>query len=69
MCCFSIPPPLPPKVFLSGTPGALFIKDLTRTLVCIGPVRRSLFVDSCVDCTFALACQQVAHSESDRGLS
>jgi hypothetical protein len=46
-------------VILAGTPGAVFMKQLRNCVICIGPVSRSLFVDDCSDCTFALACQQV----------
>lgn len=46
-------------VVLYGSASVAHIKALTRCTVCIGPLSRSLFIADCVDCTFAIACQQV----------
>lgn len=61
-------------VFIYGSPDALHVSDLKNTTLFVGPVKRfnraflttglvdrdrSLLIDRCFHCTFAIACQQV----------
>lgn len=46
-------------VIIKGHPGSLQISKMRNCLVLCGPVARSIFGDSCENCTFAFTCQQL----------
>ncbi|XP_014669483.1 PREDICTED: tubulin-specific chaperone C-like [Priapulus caudatus] len=51
---------------LHGSPNTLHIDKLQGCKVFTGPVFTSVFIDSCKDCTFVIACQQLRmHTTSD----
>ncbi|GAU91752.1 hypothetical protein RvY_03948 [Ramazzottius varieornatus] len=52
------------RIFLEGPCSTLQLKDLTNCTVISGPVRTSVFVTACSQCTFSVACQQVRIHES-----
>ena len=54
------------RLFITGQPNVLHIRGLDNCLVCIGPVSRSLLIRDCVDCTFAIACQQLRVHDAER---
>ncbi|XP_014209031.1 tubulin-specific chaperone C isoform X2 [Copidosoma floridanum] len=53
-------------VKIYGTPNTLHMVSLVQCTVLIGPVTTSVFVDNCLDCDFAFACQQLRlHSSTN----
>lgn len=44
---------------MPGSPVTLFLRNLTNCSINCGPVSSSVYVDSCKDCTFSLAFQQL----------
>jgi len=46
-------------IFINGHAGSLQMSKMKNCLVLCGPVSRSVFADSCENCTFAFACQQL----------
>lgn len=52
-------------IVIKGHPGSLQMLKMKNCLVLCGPVSRSIFGDSCENCTFAFTCQQLRlHSSS-----
>lgn len=50
-------------VFLFGCPITVHMSALSKCRIFCGPVKTSVFVDNCLDCTFIFACQQLrAHT-------
>ncbi|CAF1176565.1 unnamed protein product [Adineta ricciae] len=47
------------EVFLKGSPSSLQIKNLHACILIVGPCLRSVLIDQCQQCEFALACQQL----------
>ena len=47
------------KIFLQGVPSSLQIKNLRACILVVGPCSRSVLIDQCHQCEFALACQQL----------
>lgn len=45
------------KIF--GSPGTLHATNMENVTVLCGPVRTSIFVENCSNCTFVVACQQL----------
>ncbi|OQV13122.1 putative Tubulin-specific chaperone C [Hypsibius exemplaris] len=53
------------KIFLEGTASTLNLKNLKGCLVIAGPIRTSVFMTGCRDCTVAVACQQLRIHDSE----
>jgi hypothetical protein len=53
------------EVFLKGIPSSLHIKNLHGCILIVGPCSRSVDIDECHQCEFALACQQLRIHTSD----
>lgn len=47
------------EIFLKGSPSSLQIKNLHACILIVGPCARSVHIDQCQRCEFALACQQL----------
>jgi len=47
------------EIFLKGYPSSLQIKNLKSSIVIVGPCSRSILIEQCQQCEFALACQQL----------
>lgn len=47
------------EIFLQGIPSSLQIKNLSGCILIVGPCSRSILIDQCQHCEFALACQQL----------
>ncbi|CAF3372878.1 unnamed protein product [Rotaria socialis] len=47
------------ELFLKGVPSSLQIKNLNACILIVGPCARSILIDQCQQCEFALACQQL----------
>jgi hypothetical protein len=47
------------EIFLKGIPSSLQIKNLHACILIVGPCSRSILIDQCQQCEFALACQQL----------
>ncbi|CAF2661032.1 unnamed protein product [Rotaria sp. Silwood2] len=47
------------ELFLKGVPSSLQIKNLHACILIVGPCSRSILIDQCEQCEFALACQQL----------
>ena len=47
------------EIFLKGVPSSLQIKNLHTCVLIVGPCSRSILIDQCKQCEFALACQQL----------
>ncbi|CAF1023732.1 unnamed protein product [Rotaria sordida] len=47
------------ELFLKGIPSSLQIKNLHACILIVGPCSRSILIDQCQQCEFALACQQL----------
>ena len=47
------------EIFLKGIPSSLQIKNLHACILIVGPCSRSILIDQCTQCEFALACQQL----------
>ncbi|UJR08838.1 hypothetical protein I4U23_013092 [Adineta vaga] len=47
------------EIFLKGIPSSLQIKNLHACILIVGPCSRSVLIDQCRQCEFALACQQL----------
>lgn len=47
------------EIFLKGIPSSLQIKNLHACILIVGPCSRSILIDQCSQCEFALACQQL----------
>ncbi|CAF3484726.1 unnamed protein product [Rotaria sp. Silwood1] len=47
------------ELFLKGVPSSLQIKNLQACILIVGPCSRSILIDECRQCEFALACQQL----------
>lgn len=54
------------KVQLQGAPSTLHMTGLRGCQILVGPVLTSVFIDGCVDCTFAFPCQQVRIHNTER---
>lgn len=46
-------------VTIEGSPATLHLDNITKCVILCGPVSTSIFLDKCVDCKLALACQQL----------
>ncbi|CAF0785221.1 unnamed protein product [Adineta steineri] len=53
------------EIFLKGIPSTLQIKNLHGCIIIVGPCSRSVNIDECHQCEFALACQQLNIHTSD----
>jgi len=53
------------EIFLKGIPSSLQIKNLHACIIVVGPCSRSVLIDQCQQCEFALACQQLRIHTSD----
>jgi hypothetical protein len=53
------------EIFLKGIPSTLQIKNLHGCVIIVGPCSRSVNIDECHQCEFALACQQLNVHTSD----
>lgn len=51
-------------VVIEGSLGTLHLDHLSNCVVLCGPVSTSIFVDKCIDCKMALACQQLRFHSS-----
>jgi hypothetical protein len=47
------------EIFLKGIPSSLQIKNLHGCILIVGPCSRSVMIDQCQQCEFALGCQQL----------
>ncbi|CAF4735426.1 unnamed protein product [Rotaria sp. Silwood1] len=47
------------EIFMKGIPSSLHIKNLHGCVIIVGPCSRSVDIDECHQCEFALACQQL----------
>jgi tubulin-specific chaperone C len=47
------------ELFLHGLPSSIQIKNLHACILIVGPCLRSILIDQCQSCEFALACQQL----------
>lgn len=47
------------EIFLKGVPSSIQIKNLQACILVVGPCHRSILIDQCTQCEFALACQQL----------
>lgn len=47
------------ELFLLGVPSSLQMSNLQRCIVIVGPCSRSIMIDQCEQCEFALAAQQL----------
>ncbi|CAF4143654.1 unnamed protein product, partial [Rotaria sp. Silwood2] len=47
------------EIFMKGIPSSLHIKNLHGCVIIVGPCSRSVDIDECYQCEFALACQQL----------
>jgi hypothetical protein len=47
------------EIFLKGIPSSIQIKNLHACILIVGPCARSVLIDQCHQCEFALACQQL----------
>jgi len=52
-------------IFLKGIPSTLQIKNLHGCIIIVGPCSRTVDIDECHQCEFALACQQLRIHTSD----
>lgn len=46
-------------VKILGNPGTLHATNMENVIILCGPVRTSIFVENCKNCTFVVACQQL----------
>ncbi|CAF1066353.1 unnamed protein product [Rotaria sordida] len=53
------------EIFMKGIPSSLHIKNLHGCVIIVGPCSRSVDIDKCHQCEFALACQQLRVHTSD----
>jgi hypothetical protein len=53
------------EIFLKGIPSSLHIKNLHGCIIIVGPCSKSVDIDECHQCEFALACQQLRVHTSD----
>ena len=47
------------KVKVVGNPSTLHMTNVRESVIHVGPVSSSVFLEDCADCTFVLACQQL----------
>lgn len=52
-------------IFLKGIPSSLQIKNLHNCVIIVGPCSKTVDIDECHQCEFALACQQLFVHTSD----
>ena len=53
------------EIFLKGIPASLIIKNLHGCILIVGPCSRTVSIDECRQCEFALASQQLVVHTSD----
>lgn len=53
------------EIFLKGIPASLHIKNLHGCVIIVGPCSKSVEIDECHQCEFALACQQLRVNTSE----
>ena len=53
------------EIFMKGIPSSLHIKNLHGCVIIVGPCSRSVDIDECHQCEFAVACQQLRIHTSD----
>jgi hypothetical protein len=53
------------EIFLKGIPSSVQIKNLHGCIIIVGPCSRSVFIDECHQCEFAVACEQLRVHTSD----
>ena len=53
------------EIFLKGIPSSLQIKNLHGCVIIVGPCSKSVEIDECRQCEFALACEQLRVHLSD----
>lgn len=53
------------EIFMKGIPSSLHIKNLHGCVIVVGPCSKSVDIDECHQCEFALACQQLRVHTSD----
>lgn len=53
------------EIFVKGIPSSLHIKNLHGCVIIVGPCSRTVDVDECHQCEFAVACQQLRVHTSD----
>lgn len=46
-------------IIIKGHPGSIQVSNMKNCLLISGPVARSIFAESCTNCTFAFTCQQL----------